>query len=157
MDASNKSGALSKIRGFLNKWRPVRNALPVVAAELEALGMPRGTKFDQVVEQVFAMQLTGRGKTKEEREKILRKLSGIKEPPKKKEKEKKPSKGADKAHAAAAVGDAAKQKHAAANAEAKHAAHGKPAAPEHPAQAARRKSSSFGKKSHRPRERAAFP
>jgi len=31
-----------------------------------------------------------RHKTKEEREKILRKLSGIKEPPKKKEKEKKP-------------------------------------------------------------------
>jgi len=34
----------------------------------------------------FAMQLTGRGKTPEEREKILRKLSGIKEAPKKKEK-----------------------------------------------------------------------
>ena len=33
-----------------------------------------------------AGNLTGRGKTREEREKILRKLSGIKEPPKKKEK-----------------------------------------------------------------------
>jgi len=112
MAESNKSAALSKIRAFLNKWRPVRNALPVVAAELEALGMPRGAKFDQIVEQVFAMQLTGRGKTKEEREKILRKLSGIKEPPKKKEKEKKSSKGVDKAHAAAAMGDAAHKKHA---------------------------------------------
>src|SRR6266513_422915 len=103
MAESNKSAALSKIRAFLNKWRPVRNALPVVATELEALGMARGPKFDAIVEQVFAMQLTGRGKTKEEREKILRKVSGIKEQPKKKEKEKKPSKGTDKAHAHAAA------------------------------------------------------
>src|SRR5262249_38933041 len=56
---------------------------------------------------VFAMQLSGRGKTPEEREKILRKLSGIKETPKKKEKEKKAGKGAAKHHAAAA-GAAAK-------------------------------------------------
>jgi tRNA nucleotidyltransferase/poly(A) polymerase len=126
MAESNKSAALSKIRAFLNKWRPIRIALPVAATELEALGMARGPKFDAVVEQVFAMQLTGRGKTKEEREKILRKLSGIKEQPKKKEKEKKPSKGTDKAHAAAAMGDAAHKKHAAAKAEAKHAAKGKP-------------------------------
>jgi len=82
MAESNKPAALSKIRAFLNKWRPVRIALPAVATELEALGMARGAKFDQIVDQVFAMQLTGRGKTPEEREKILRKLSGIKEPPK---------------------------------------------------------------------------
>jgi tRNA nucleotidyltransferase (CCA-adding enzyme) len=116
---SSKSAALSKIRAYLNKWRPVRNGLPTVGNELEALGMARGPKFDQVVEQVFAMQLTGRGKTVEERVKLLRKLSGIKEPPKKKEKEKKPAKGADKAHAAGAIGDAAKHKHAAAKAETK--------------------------------------
>ena len=48
------------------------------------------------------MQLTGRGKTPEEREKILRKLSGIKEQPKKKEKEKKPAKHAAKVHAVGA-------------------------------------------------------
>jgi tRNA nucleotidyltransferase (CCA-adding enzyme) len=111
---SNKSAALSKIRAYLHKWRPVRIGLPAVASELEALGMPRGPKFDQIVEQVFAAQLTGRGKTKEEREKILRKLSGIKEQPKKKEK--KPSKSAAKAHASAAVAEAARQKHAAAKA-----------------------------------------
>ena len=122
---SNNSAALSKIRAFLNKWRPVRNALPVVAGELEALGMARGSKFDQIVEQVFAMQLNGRAKTKEEREKILRKLSGIKEPPKKKEKEKKPAKAAAKAHAAAHVAEAAAKKHAAAKDEAKHAAKAK--------------------------------
>src|SRR6202030_3982424 len=97
---STNSAALSKIRAYLNKWRPVRIGLPLVANELEALGMARGAKFDEIVEQVFAMQLTGRGKTPEEREKILRKLSGIKEAPKKKEK--KPGKGGDKAHAAAA-------------------------------------------------------
>jgi hypothetical protein len=99
---SNNSGALSKIRAYLHKWRPVRSALPTVANELEALGMVRGPKFDEIVQQVFAMQLTGRGKTPEEREKILRKLSGIKEAPKKKEKEKKSAKAAGKARAAAA-------------------------------------------------------
>jgi tRNA nucleotidyltransferase (CCA-adding enzyme) len=97
---SSNSAALSKIRAYLNKWRPIRIALPSVANELEALGMERGEKFDAIVEQVFAIQLTGRGKTPEEREKILRKLSGIKEAPKKKEK--KGAKGADKPHAAAA-------------------------------------------------------
>jgi tRNA nucleotidyltransferase (CCA-adding enzyme) len=116
---SSNSAALSKIRAYLNKWRPLRNGLPTVANELEKLGMPRGPKFDAVVEQVFGMQLTGRGKTVEEREKILRKLSGIKEQPKKKEKEKKPSKSTDKAHAAGAIGEAAKHKHAAAKAETK--------------------------------------
>src|SRR5260370_21193316 len=86
MAESNKSAALSKIRAFLNKWRPIRIALQVVATQLEALGMPRGPKFHAIVEHVFDIQLTGLGKTKEEREKILRKLSGIKEAPKKKEK-----------------------------------------------------------------------
>jgi tRNA nucleotidyltransferase (CCA-adding enzyme) len=97
---SRNSAALSKIRAYLNKWRPIRIGLPGVANELEALGMARGPKFDAIVEQVFAIQLTGRGKTPEEREKVLRKLSGIKEVPKKKEK--KGGKSAEKSHAAAA-------------------------------------------------------
>ena len=148
MAESNKSAALSKIRAFLNKWRPIRNSLPVVVTELEALGMARGPKFDAIIEQVFAMQLTGRGKTKEEREKILRKLSGIKEQPKKKEKEKKSSKGTDKAHAAAAMGDAAHKKHAAAKAEAKRAAKRKPVHAKHAAHGSHGKSASSSKKSH---------
>jgi len=86
---STNSAALSKIRAYLHKWRPVRIGLAGVANELQALGMERGPKFDEIVEKVFAIQLTGRAKTPEEREKILRKLSGIKEAPKKKEKEKK--------------------------------------------------------------------
>src|SRR5215470_2542033 len=89
---SSNSAALSKLKAYLHKWRPIRQSLPVVATELEALGMPRGPKFDQIVQEVFAIQLNGRGKTPEERVKILRKLSGIKEAPKKKEKEKKPAK-----------------------------------------------------------------
>ena len=97
---SNNSVALSKVRAYLNKWRPLRAGLPAVANELEALGMARGAKFDDVVNRMFAIQLTGRGKTPEEREKILRKLSGIKEPPKKKEKDKKIAKSGEKAAAA---------------------------------------------------------
>jgi tRNA nucleotidyltransferase (CCA-adding enzyme) len=92
LSESSKSAAVNKIKSFLHKWRPIRIALPVVSVELEALGMPRGPKFDQVIEDVFAAQLNGRGKTPEERVKMLRKLSGIKEVVKKKEKEKKPTK-----------------------------------------------------------------
>jgi tRNA nucleotidyltransferase/poly(A) polymerase len=104
---SRNSAALSKVRAYLHKWRPIRNGLPVVANELEALGFPAGPKFDAIIDQVFGMQLSGRGKTPEEREKILRKLSGIKEQPKKKEK--KPAKGAEK-HAAAEAAAGAKEK-----------------------------------------------
>jgi len=108
---SSNSSATSKIKAYLNKWRPMRALLPVVATELQALGMERGAKFDEIVEQVFAVQLTGRAKTPEEREKILRKLSGIREVPKKKEKEKRPSKAEEKAQAAAKA--ETKQKHSA--------------------------------------------
>ena len=100
---SNNSGAVSKIKAYLNKWRPLRGGIGAVGNELEAIGMPRGPKFDAIVEQIFAMQLTGRGKTPEEREKMLRKLSGIKEQPKAKDlkgKEKKGHKAASKAPAA---------------------------------------------------------
>ncbi|HXY01043.1 MAG TPA: hypothetical protein VEI54_08990 [Candidatus Limnocylindrales bacterium] len=106
---SNKSAAVSKLKAYLHKWRPIRQALPTVVNELEGIGMPRGPKFDQVVNDTFAAQLNGRGKTPEERIKILRRLSGIKEPPKKKEKEKKHVKGGEKHSAADAH---AKHKHA---------------------------------------------
>ncbi|HET7107758.1 MAG TPA: hypothetical protein VFI38_13190 [Candidatus Acidoferrum sp.] len=109
---SSNSAALSKLKAFLHKWRPIRQALPIVGTELEALGMPRGPKFDQVVQDVFAIQLNGRAKTPEERVKILRKLSGIKEPPKKKEKEKKPAKVEKRAETPAEKKAAAAEKHA---------------------------------------------
>jgi tRNA nucleotidyltransferase (CCA-adding enzyme) len=109
---SGNSAALSKLKSFLHKWRPVRQALPLVATELEALGMPRGPKFDQIVQDVFAIQLNGRAKTPEDRVKILRKLSGIKEAPKKKEKEKKPPKAEKPPETPAEKKAAAAEKHA---------------------------------------------
>lgn len=128
---SSNSAALSKLKAYLHKWRPIRQSLPVVATELEALGMPRGPKFDQIVQDVFASQLNGRAKTPEERVKILRKLSGIKEAPKKKEKEKKPAK-----HEKHAEHHAEKK----ATAEEKHAAHEKHKAGMKAAAAAKHKS-----------------
>ena len=71
----------------MQKWRPLRQALPAAILELESLGMPRGPKFDAVVEEFFRAQLHGKAKTPEDRPKILRKLAGIKEPPKKKPEE----------------------------------------------------------------------
>jgi hypothetical protein len=56
------------------------------------LGMERGPKFDKVVEDFFQLQLLGRARKPEDHAKILRKLAGIKEPPKKLEEKKKPEK-----------------------------------------------------------------
>lgn len=84
--------AVSKLRNYIQKWRPLRLALP--AGELDALGIARGPKFDKILEQLFEMQLRGKGRDPESRTKILRQLAGIKEEPKKKpEKEKKVRKG----------------------------------------------------------------
>lgn len=78
---------LSKIRNYIQKWRPLRLALPV--AELDSLGIPRGPKFDKILELLFEMQLRGKGRDPESRIKLLRQLAGIKEEPKKKPKEEK--------------------------------------------------------------------
>lgn len=144
--------AVSKIRNYLQKWRPLRMALP--AAELNSLGVPRGPKFDEILEQFFDKQLRGKGKTPEERAKLLRDLAGIKEEaskkPEKKRKGKdaavsaepaaKPVKSAQKTAPTAQSGNAAKAVGAAAaSAPAKqHAAPHKntaPAAPPKPAPA----------------------
>ena len=79
--------AMSKIRNYLTKWRPLSQALVGVANELELLGMARGPKFDKVVADFFQLQLLGRARAPEDRIKILRKLSGIKEPKKPEEEE----------------------------------------------------------------------
>ncbi len=89
---SSNSKAVGKIRAYLNKWRPIRQALPGVAAELETLGLERGPKFDKVIEDFFHAQLLGRARKPEDRTKVLRKLAGIKEPSKKVEEKKKPEK-----------------------------------------------------------------
>jgi tRNA nucleotidyltransferase (CCA-adding enzyme) len=85
-ESKNKK-AVGKIKNFLHKWRPLRQALPVAEAVLVTLGMARGPKFDKVMKEFFAQQLEGRARKPEEHERLLRKLSGIKEPPKKKVKE----------------------------------------------------------------------
>ena len=85
--------ALSKIRNYLQKWRPLRLGLPV--GELDALGVPRGPKFDKIIEELFELQLRGRGRDPESRVKILRNLAGIKDEPKKKPEKEKKRKGKD--------------------------------------------------------------
>jgi len=97
--------AVSKIRNYVQKWRPLRLALP--AAELDALGIPRGPKFDKIIEQLFEMELRGKGKLPEDRTKILRNLAGIKDEPKKIEKpEKKRKVDKSEGKPAVAVGKA---------------------------------------------------
>jgi tRNA nucleotidyltransferase/poly(A) polymerase len=99
---SSNSKAVSKIRNYLFKWKPMRNALPGVAAELEAIGLERGPKFDKVLEDFFQAQLLGKARKPEDHAKVLRKLAGIKEAPKKIEEKKKPEKEKPKKGAAAA-------------------------------------------------------
>jgi tRNA nucleotidyltransferase (CCA-adding enzyme) len=126
------SKALSKIRNYLQKWRPLRMASP--AGELEALGVERGPKFDKVIDQFFEMQLRGKGKTPEDRTKILKNLAGIKDEPKKPEKVKKEKKGDKEAAASAEVKGKAKSQSATAG---KTAAPGKSPTPaEKPVQSA---------------------
>lgn len=90
--------AISKIRTYLAKWKPLRFSLP--AGELEAMGMPRGPQFDKVLEELFNLQLVGRGRNLQDRTKLLRKLAGIKPEAKKKEEKKEEKKGKGKATAA---------------------------------------------------------
>lgn len=86
--------AISKIRTYLAKWKPLRFSLP--AGELEAMGMPRGPQFDKVLEELFNLQLVGRGRNLQDRAKLLRKLAGIKPEAKRKEEKKEEKKGKGK-------------------------------------------------------------
>jgi hypothetical protein len=101
---SSNAKAVSQIRNYLNKWKPLRQALPAVAMELEAIGLERGPKFDKVLDDFFLAQLAGRARKPEDHAKVLRKLAGIKEPPKKVEEKKKPEKGKKKANSDATPG-----------------------------------------------------
>jgi hypothetical protein len=93
---------MQKLRNYAQKWRPLRLALPT--GELDALGIARGPKFDKILEDLFELQLRGKGRVPEDRTKVLRKLAGIKDEPKKKPEKEKKSKGKGKA-GTAAVGD----------------------------------------------------
>ena len=89
---SSNSKAVSQIKNYIFKWKPLRAALPGVVTELELIGMEKGPKFDKVIEDFFLAQLAGRARNPEDHGKLLRKLAGIKEPPKKIEEKKKPEK-----------------------------------------------------------------
>jgi tRNA nucleotidyltransferase/poly(A) polymerase len=103
---------LAKFRNYLQKWRPLYLSLPT--AELESLGVPRGPKFDKVIEQFFEASLRGKGKTPEDRTKLLKNLAGIKDEPKKPEKEKKKKGGEKEKESAPAPAAPAKGKAASA-------------------------------------------
>ena len=62
--------------------------------------MEHGPKFDKVIDEFFQAQLQGRARKPEDHAKILRKLAGIKEAPKKIEEKKKPEKGKKKSDVA---------------------------------------------------------
>jgi len=104
---SSNSKAVGKIRNYLFKWKPMRNALPGVAVELEAVGLERGPKFDKVLEDFFQAQLLGKARKPEDHAKVLRKLAGIKEAPKKIEEKKKPEKEKSRKGVAAPANSAA--------------------------------------------------
>jgi tRNA nucleotidyltransferase/poly(A) polymerase len=128
-----QSKVLSKIRSYLTRWKPLRLSLP--AGQLEALGVARGPKFDEVLEKFFDLQLAGRVHGLEDYDRVLRKLAGIKTEPKKKAKEEKgkPSKAERKGKkAAAAPAEAQKQAAKAAPRAGKEAASAKPSSPKHP-------------------------
>ncbi len=50
---------------------------PCRPRELDALGVPRGPKFDKIIEQFFEMQLRGQGKTPEDRTKAAEAISRV--------------------------------------------------------------------------------
>lgn len=69
----------NRVKAFFTKFPAVRAAVP--RAELEAIGMPPGPKFERILEQVFLDQLDGKLKAPPQITKALRAYSGIKEPP----------------------------------------------------------------------------
>src|ERR1700683_3248939 len=151
--------ALSKIRNYLQKWRPLRMASP--AGELEALGVERGAKFDKIIKPFFGMRFRGKGTTPEDRTKILKNLAGIKDEPKKPEKVKKEKKGDKEAAATTDAKGKAKSKGAAAAGksapvpagEGKSAAAGKASAP--PAKPGQSAAAAIGARAQAKHDKAA--
>src|SRR5882672_9707918 len=152
---SSNSKAVGKIRNYMFKWKPLRTALPGVAGELEAIGLERGPKFDKVLEDFFQAQLLGKARKPEDHAKVLRKLAGIKEPPKKIEEKKKPEKSKpEKTKKGAQAGNPAASP-TKSSAPPKQDAPAPPTKGPHPGSksAPPRKSSHVGSVKHKPREK----
>ena len=97
---SNNGKAVGKIQNLLQQVEAAfARRYRVSPRSWKLLGMERGPKFDKVVEDFFQVQLLGRARKPEDHAKILRKLAGIKEPPKKVEEKKKPEKPKKKGEA----------------------------------------------------------
>jgi tRNA nucleotidyltransferase (CCA-adding enzyme) len=78
IDATNAT-VQNRVKAFFTKVPPLRAQLP--RAELEAIGLPPGPKFEQILERVLLHQLDGKLKTPNQLTQALRGLSGIKAPP----------------------------------------------------------------------------
>lgn len=83
---SRKKKIQAKVHNYLFRYRPLRQQLPV--RELELLGMPRGPKFDQILERFFYARLEGKLRNRAEQIRFLRKVSGVAKPAKKAAKKK---------------------------------------------------------------------
>jgi len=68
----------SRVKSYLFKFPQVRARLP--RAQLQAIGMPPGPKFEKIMERVYLDQLDGKLRGESQLLKELRALSGIKEP-----------------------------------------------------------------------------
>ena len=78
--ASTKSAKVqNRIKNFLFKFPDIRAKLP--RTELQAIGVKPGPEFERIISSIFAMELDGKIKSHQQLTKVMRELSGIKEPP----------------------------------------------------------------------------